>query len=397
MTGGTPAPSPPPSLDPGRRAAIAAAISGVAIVGIGLSLAIPLLSLEMERMGASGALIGVNTAVSGLTGILVVPFVPAAAARLGGFRLLVGGVVLGAVTLVGFRALPSLPAWFLLRFLNAAALGAIFVLSEYWISAASPPARRGLVMGVYATVLALGFAVGPTVLGLVGTRGWPPYLAGAALFLAAGLPLALARRALPPVERASRHGFGLYLRAAPAATFAALVYGAVETGAFAILPLYGLRLGYAADEAALLVSAVALGNVLFQIPIGLLSDRFDRRRLLLAAAGVGLVGALLLPLAAASAAGLAAVLFAWGGVAGSLYTVGLAHLGARFTGPELAGANAAFLALYNAGLVLGPPLVGGAMDLASPQGFAWSLAGLFGLYLALVAGRLRAPGGGRPA
>ncbi len=56
------------------------------------------------------------------------------------------------------------------------ALGALFVLSEFWITALAPPERRGLVMGVYATVLALGFATGPAVLAGVGTSGWPPYL-----------------------------------------------------------------------------------------------------------------------------------------------------------------------------------------------------------------------------
>jgi hypothetical protein len=65
-------------------------------------------------------------------------------------------------------------------------------------------------------------------------------------------------------------------------------------------------------------------------------------------------------------------------------------LGARFTGADLASANAAFVILYNVGLTLGPPVVGGAMDLLPPHGFAWSMAAIFAAYTAVVAWRLAA-------
>ena len=55
----------------------------VTVVGIGLSLSIPLLSIEMERRGASSTLIGLNTAVAGIASICTVPFVPRLAARIG--------------------------------------------------------------------------------------------------------------------------------------------------------------------------------------------------------------------------------------------------------------------------------------------------------------------------
>ena len=367
-----------------RAAGIAAAIVCIAVVGIGLSLTIPLLSIEMERMGASPTVIGLNTAVAGLASIAAVPFVPRLAARVGVAPLIVASIAAAAATLCGFRLLYDIAWWFPLRLAFSACLGALFVLSEYWISEAAPVARRGLVMGIYATVLALGFAVGPLLLAATGTGGWPPYAAGAALLLLGLVPIGLARDLSPGIPREGRGSFAGALRLAPVALLAATAFGAVETGGFAILPLYGLRLGLDAEAAARLVTAVALGSVLFQIPVGLLADRVDRRRVLLGASLGGALSAALIPAACGSMPWLAAVLFAWGGIAGTLYTVGLAHLGATARGSDLAGANAAFVVFYNVGLILGPPLIGAGMDLSPPQGFAWTLAALFLAYAAIV-------------
>src|SRR3712207_1524617 len=90
-----------------RAASLTAAIALIAAVGVGLSLTIPLLSLEMERMGLSGGWIGANTAVAGVASLLVVPFVPRLAARVGVLPLLWGSVVLVALTLLSFRILTS--------------------------------------------------------------------------------------------------------------------------------------------------------------------------------------------------------------------------------------------------------------------------------------------------
>jgi MFS family permease len=382
----------PSPSDPSRSGAIAAAIACVAIVGIGISLTVPLLSLEMDRMGISRGLIGANTAVAGVASILVVPFVPRLAMRFPVLPLLWACVAVATLSLIAFKLLPGLAWWFAIRFVFSAAIGVLFVLSEFWINTAAPPARRGFVMGVYATVLALGLAAGPFILAATGASGWPPYLAGAVLFALAAVPLLFVGNVSPAVERGTGRTVLSFLAAAPAATLAALVFGALETAAYALLPIYGLAAGFTVERAALLVSAVALGNVACQIPLGLLSDRVDRRAVLLGAGLCGALGAAILPALTGSFAWLSATLFFWGGLTGALYTVGLAHLGARFTGRDLVSANAAFVLLYNVGLVLGPPVAGLAMDLAPPQGFAAALAGFCILYVAVVGGRLLRPG-----
>ncbi len=78
----------------------------------------------------------------------------------------------------------------------------------------------------------------------------------------------------------------------------------------------------------------------------------------------------------------------WGGSVAGLYTVGLAHLGDKLHGADLASANAAFVFCYAMGMLLGPQTIGVAMDLTGNHGFAWALAFFFGLYVVLTLFRL---------
>lgn len=370
---------------------LAAAISMIAVVGTAIGLIVPLLSFGLSGMGASAGLVGLNGAVGAVAAIVAAPLTPALARRFGmrGASLLALG--LGAAAVAGFFLLQTVPAWFALRFPLNVALTILFVISEFWIVSAAPDDRRGLVMGIYATVLSIGFALGPAVLAATGAAGVLPYLAGVALFAIAALPVVLVSDgAAPKLGVPSSLSLLQVMRAAPSATLAGLMFGAVETGTMAFMPLYGLTVGLGVVGAAALLSAVGLGNVLIQIPLGLVSDRMDRRTLLLLIAGFGAAGAAVVPLVSHSPAALFLLLFAWGGSVAGLYTVGLAHLGARFTGPELAKANAAFVFSYSLGMLVGPPAIGLGMDAYPPHGALFVIAAILGAYAVFVLLRIRA-------
>lgn len=378
----------PQTFDRQTVLSIGAAIATIVAVGIGLSLSIPLLSFELDAKGASRTVIGFNTAMGGLASILCAPYISGWARRFGMRRLLGAAIALGMVTLLAFRVVEPLWAWFPLRLLFGMSLAILFVISEYWINAAAPEARRGLILGIYASALSIGFAIGPLLLTAAGTQGWLPYLAGAALFGLATLPVALAGGNVPAITEKPSAGITAFLWAAPAGTIAALIFGAVETGTMALLPLYGTAIGLDPVGAVTLVSAFVLGNVLFQIPMGLIADRVDRRWVLIFCATIGALGMLIIATLPLNTAGLMAVLFCWGGIVAGMYTVGLAHLGSSFRGADLAQANAAFVVMYSMGLVIGPPLAGFGMDVWPPRGFAATLASLFVVYLVIVLGRM---------
>ncbi len=375
-----------------RWLSICAAIASISVVGIAIGLGVPLLSVILESRGHSATMIGANTAVAGIASIIAAPFATPLAARFGVVPVMLAAILAGGIAFVSFYFLPQFWMWFPMRAVLHFSLTLLFILSEFWISSSAPPHRRGLILGVYATVLSLGFAFGPWLFSQLGSSGFAPFGITFALVMVAAIPVLAAYRESPDMRTSagdSASSFARYIWLVPMATAAVLVFGAVETGGFALFPVYGGRIGYSEAEAALLLTAVGLGNVFLQIPLGLISDRMrDRRYLLVICAAVGLVGVLLLPLAAGNWHASASILFLWGGVVAGLYTVGLAHLGSRLSGRDLASANAAFVLCYGIGMLLGPQAIGIGMDLFGPNGFAWSLAVFFVAYLVLAAFRL---------
>jgi MFS family permease len=368
-----------------------AAISSISVVGIAIGLGMPLLSVILESRGHSATMIGLNTAVAGLASIAGAPMATPLAQRFGVAWTMVAMIATGALAFVGFHFAPYFWMWFPLRVALHISLTILFILSEFWISTSAPPHRRGLVLGVYATVLSLGFAAGPWLFSRLGSGGFLPFGVTILLVTLAAIPVLMARNESPPIHPTGEgtSGFLRYIWLVPTATAAVLVFGAIETGGFALFPIYGSRIGYSEADAALLLTMIGLGNVLLQIPIGMVSDHVrDRRYLLLACAAVGLAGAACMPLFAANWHLMASLLFVWGGVVAAMYTVGLAHLGSKLSGHELASANAAFVLCYGVGMVLGPQAIGIGMDVFGPNGFGWALALFFGAYIALAVGRL---------
>ena len=368
---------------------LVAAISAITAVGIAMGLGLPLLSIILEKRGISSTLIGLNSAMAGVASMAAAPVTTWFAHRFGVATTMIWAVAIAALSALGFYYAEAFWMWFPLRVSFHGATTTLFVLSEFWINAASPPRRRGLVLGIYSTVLSLGFAAGPLIFSMVGSQGILPFAIGATIILLAALPIFIARNESPELGGEPELHFFRYILLVPSATAAVFIFGAVSAGGMSLFPIYATRGGFSESQAAQLLTVMGLGNMLFQIPLGMLSDRFRSKRMMLSVmAVIGLIGALSLPYLLSSWLMMAAVLLLWGGCVAGLYTVGLSHLGSRLTGADLAAANAAFIFCYAVGTVAGPQAVGAAIDVAGNDGFAWALASFFALYTVLSLARM---------
>ena len=367
-----------------ERLSLFAILSACIAYGTGMGLTLPLLSLVLERMGVTGSTNGLNLATAGLAALVVTPFVPRWIARLGAAEFLSASLVVAAGSLVAIYAAPSLWLWFPVRFVLSSALNGLFVTSEFWINQLATEENRGRYVSQYAMCIAGSFGLGPAILQFIGTRGLAPFAAGSALLLVAVVPVLLARRTAPRIDAGEFGTVYSVLKLAPAIFAAAAVFGAIDAGMFGLLPVYAVRLGYSEAHAALIVSAIAIGSIVFQYPIGQLADRINRRYLLAFCAFTGVVGSALTPVAVGTPVLFYLLLLVWGGLILGVYSVSLTLLGQRFKGGTLATANAAFVMCYCMGLLTGPAAEGAALDLWNPHGLVLVLGAICAVYVGFL-------------
>jgi MFS family permease len=367
---------------PSRRLTLAAVFSSSLGVGLIFGFQPPLIALTLSRLGYSSFAIGAVTAASLIAVILCGPWYPRAIVRLGLKRCIVAGIVFAAVILLLMPLWPGAAPWLVLRFVAGCALGLVWIASEIWMNNVSSIESRGTVMGIYGTVFSMGIVAGPILLEFTGTQGAKPFTVGAACLILTLLPLAVLRQVTSAAQEFTPlRGLSGALKTAPIVMLAALVAGLVESADLTLLPLFGLHSGLDERAALLLVAVFMVGNVVLQVPIGLLADRYGRKTLLGICAVTSCIGPLLLQASLATPLLLWPLLFLWGGTLYAFYSQGVALLGEEFTVENLPSANTLFVMVYCLGGVIGPSAGGIAMDLWPSRGLPVLLSGAASLML----------------
>ena len=368
-----------------------APIAAITLFGISLAMSYPLFGLMLERSGASGAMIGLNTMTAAITMVAGAPVMPMMLRRIGIGPLLIGSALALAATMLAIPLYQGFWYWTALRLVFGFAGTILFFASEYWIVATAPAMSRGRVIAVYALCVSGGFALGPLILNLTGLEGSLPFAVAAGVVIAGLAPILWGLRSAPTIDEDDPApplaALGVFVTD-PGVLFAVVLFGTIEFGAMALIAVWGVRSGLAEADAALLLSVFAFGAMILQMPLGWAADRFDSRRILAVAAA----GSVIAPLAMMAAGPsywllLAAVAF-WGAFSVGLYSVALTEIGARYRGSRLAAANAAIILAYGLGALVSPVLFGLAMDTIRPDGLLLAAAALALAYLALTLGRM---------
>jgi MFS family permease len=368
---------------PARREAGEAASRGfgllslhgiVLLAGFGGSYAIQILNLGLQQRGLSGPAIGASTAVQALGIVAAACMAVPLLNRLGSARMLALGSLLAGVALAVAALAEDFWGVTVARFVCALGIGTLVTNAEYVVVARTPADRRATAGAVYATVFALGTALAPAAIALLGHEGTPARLLGATGFFLAALlvPLAEVRGRVDarPAPLASLRT----IRLAPAAFAAALIFGALDNGLLSLIPLFAVEAGHSSADASALATAGFVGVILFQIPAGWCADRFSPQKMLIVCCAVAFLCVIGILTATATRELLFPLMVLLGGACDGFYTLGLAAMSRTVPQRQLAAGNACFVALCAAGEVMGPLLMGGGTSVAGPGGFVGAFA-----------------------
>jgi MFS family permease len=362
----------------------------------------PLASLWLDAAGCAKNVIGWNTGTyyCGMAlAALAVPWLMRRRAK----TCVMLGMLLSGLTVAAFPWGAGLAWWFGTRLLNGVAGAMSLIPLETYINRDSPPNHRARNFGLYAVAITLGWALG-NWLGLHLSHHAPQlaFAIGGAAAAGSGLlvwwRLPHPRAVPPPAAHPGSVRFGENLLSFGSAWN----QGFLEGGMIAFLSLYLLSLGLSDDQVGWLTSATMVGVLVFQIPVAWLADRFGRVPVLVACYAVVVVALVALPLCTPSV-WLVVWLLLVGACSGAFYPLGLALLGERVAETVLDRANAWYLAIECLGCLVGPVLMGYAVDWSGLKAMfpvaLWMVVGFMVLWAAtrLVVWLRGAPAGVAPA
>ncbi|ULO10372.1 MFS transporter [Paenibacillus sp. 19GGS1-52] len=351
-------------------------ITVIIAAGLSQGLLLPVLSILLEQKGVTSSINGLNAAALYIGSFGMTLVAERTLGAIGFKKLIAAGLSLVFVSLLLFPLLPGVKAWFLLRLLVGIGDAAINYAAQLWVLLMTPSEHRGRNISLYGMSYGLGFSLGPLGISLLRFGQAAPFLVIAVLFL---LVLLLVAAKLPdshPEKVAGGEGqarrFGRSYSLAWYALIPALLYGYMEASLNSNFPVYGLRIGYTADQIAALLPFAGIGGLLLQLPLGIWSDRYGRQKILiLSGVGGGLAFALL-PLAADRFLPTLVLLMFAGGLVGSFFSLGLSFAADILPRNLLPAANVVSSFHYSLGSILGPGVGGLLLE------YGWG-SGVFGL------------------
>lgn len=307
--------------------------------------------------------------------------------RVGHIRSFAAFAALGSATTLLFGLFTNPWVWLALRILSGVSVVGVYMVVESWLNEQTSGARRGRVFAVYMISTLLALASGQVLLLVYDPASLASFALAAVLITLAILPIAGTRVTEPRIGPEEHLALRRLFELSPLGATGAFGSGIVNGAFWGMTAVFAARIGLGEGAIAALMSATILGGALLQLPIGHLSDRHDRRTVLVltslaAAAAAAAAGYIVL----SEQSGLSIVAFLYGGLMFSVYAISVAHTNDHLAPEQILGATRGLLLLYGLGALIGPLAGGLVMELAGPVGLpfmsaaALALLGVYGIY-----------------
>ena len=333
---------------------VTALLLGVAflLTGHGLLLTVvPLRAVAEAFSTVEIGMLGSAYYVGFVAGCLLTPFLILRAGHIRSFAALIGLASASALILPLFI---DFWPWLFARAVMGVSLAGLFMVIESWLNDRATNLNRGIVFSSYIAVNFGAIAVGQFLVAAGDPGSFQLFLIAGLLIGLATIPVVLTKSAQPAPIALVRFRPKKLFRRSPVGVVGITLIG-MATGSFWTLgAVFAVEKGLSPDKAAIFVAIVVIGGVLAQWPVGRLSDRFDRRKMLLAllltSSVIGL-GLAFLPLGDAA---ILAVAFPLGGALLSCYSIAAAHAYDHSDRSEYVETSAGLLFANGVGSMVGP-------------------------------------------
>lgn len=354
--------------------------------------------LLMLGNGMQGTLLGVRGEIEGFsTGAMSIimssyfagfllgsQLVPGLIRRVGHVRIFAFLGSLASAGLILYPLLTNEIAWTALRLGIGFCFCGIYIVSESWLNNTTTNATRGRALSLYIIAQMIGIVAAQALFAIGDAENFTLFIIVSVLVSIAISPMLLSATPVPPFETAKPMSFKELYTTSPLGFVGVFLMGAVFSALFGMAGVFGAAAKLTTGQIALFVSAIYLGGLLLQYPIGWASDRFDRRLMVVIGAAIGAAACALGAAGLGGTNGLLFAAFLIGGMANPLYAILLAYTNDYLEPDDMASASAQLLFVNGVGAVGGPLLTGWLMGVIGPAGF-FVFVGVLMVALALYA------------
>lgn len=337
--------------------------------------------LQSSLMGVRGAIEGFSTFHLSLIGSAYFlgflggsSFAPKFIARVGHVRVFAALASFISAIVIAFPIVSDPYVWMILRVGIGFCLSGVYVTAESWLNNSATNETRGQSLSAYMLMQMMGLVAAQGILASGDPSGWLLFVIPSICVSLSFAPILLSAAPTPTVEATRAMSLKQLYVASPFAVIGMLLMGAVFSGQFVMAAVYATEVGLNLQQLSAFISAIFIGAIVLQYPIGWMSDRMDRRLLIIGASGL----AALVSLAGAFFGGnyYALLVFAAlsGGLAQPLYALLIAYINDYLEPEDMPAASGGMVFLNGIGAISGPPVMGLLMATIGPSGFWFFLA-----------------------
>ncbi|HWK64975.1 MAG TPA: MFS transporter [Rhizobiaceae bacterium] len=328
-----------------------------------------LIALRGAQEGFSPAVIGLmGTAYFAgfLLGCLAVTRIMKAVGHVRSFSAL--AAIASAGTLVLVLVIDPI-MWSAVRFATGFCFAGLFTIMESWLNAGASNDARARLLAIYR-IVDIGSVTGSQFLiPVIGAGGFSIFAIMSIMITLSLVPVSLADRSNPKPPDDVKLDLAKAWRISPLAAIGCIAVGVTNSAFRTLSPVYAAQIGMSVTDVVTFVSVGIIGGAIIQYPLGYLSDRWDRRKVLLVTTACAMTAALALAfLAGSNVVANFVMVFIFGSFAMPLYSLSAAHANDRADKGEFVLINAALMLFYSVGAIGGPFV---AADMMEQYGPAW--------------------------
>ena len=351
--------------------------------------------------GLQGSLIGVRSVLEGFTyistGLIVAGYyvgfllgsiiIPIFLKRVGHIRVFAALASLASIAILLHSVFLDPYSWFLIRIMTGISLSGIFIIMESWLNDKSTNQTRGQLLSIYMIVTFVFLGLGQLLLNLSEPAKVDLFILVSVLLSFALLPILLSTTEQPDITNPKSFSITDFYAVSPLGFIGALFTGLSHSAVFGYGAVYATARGLSVFEVSIFMIVITSFGALSQWPIGYVSDKIDRRIILIAvtfmAAGLSVLIAISSYISLILFFILAAI---FSSMCLPIYSLVVAHTNDFLNPDEIVSASSTITKLLGVGSILGPIIVSSTMVVFGSNGFFIYLfiihgsLGLFGIY-----------------